>query len=131
MNRKESTVLIFLIGVVLVGAGINAVRRARQRAQLGTIALIPAPDSASAPIPDSESRIPQFPAAGLIDLNTATAAELDLLPGIGPALSQRILAYRNAGPGFRSKEDLLKVSGIGPKKYAAIKDRVTVGRTAP
>jgi competence protein ComEA len=62
----------------------------------------------------------------LIDLNTATAAELDKLPGIGPVLAGRIVAERDK-KAFAKVEDLRRVSGIGQKKLEAIRPLVTVG----
>lgn len=71
------------------------------------------------------------PAAGAaaappLDLNSATAEQLDTLDGIGPATAQKILEYRTAHGGFRSVEELAQVPGIGPKKLAALQDRVHV-----
>lgn len=63
---------------------------------------------------------------GLIGLNTASAAELESLPGIGPVLADRIVAHRQAHGPFRQVEDLLSVAGIGEAKLAAIRDLVTV-----
>ncbi|MDD2696118.1 MAG: ComEA family DNA-binding protein [Anaerolineales bacterium] len=63
----------------------------------------------------------------LIDLNTATQAELESLPGIGPVLSRRIIAYRNAYGPFLTVEDLLKVYGIKPETFELIRDLITVG----
>jgi competence protein ComEA len=60
----------------------------------------------------------------IVDINTADATGLQTLDGIGPALAQRILAYRTAHGGFRSVADLRNVTGIGPKKFAAIKASV-------
>lgn len=66
-------------------------------------------------------------AAGqVVDLNTADATALETLPGIGPALAERILAWRDEHGGFRSVEDLLEVSGIGEGRFAELRDRVTV-----
>jgi competence protein ComEA len=64
-------------------------------------------------------------AGGTIDINTADATALETLDGIGPALAQRILAYRTAHGGFRTVNDLQNVTGIGPKKFAAIKANVS------
>jgi competence protein ComEA len=61
----------------------------------------------------------------LINLNRATAAELDRLPGIGPVLAARIVAERENKP-FARIEDLRRVSGIGPKKLEALRPLVTV-----
>ena len=61
-----------------------------------------------------------------ININTASAQELELIPGIGPVLSQRILKYRKDIGRFQSIEELKKISGIGEKRFEQIKDYVTV-----
>lgn len=63
----------------------------------------------------------------LIDINTADADTLDLLPGIGPAYAQRIIEYRSANGPFRTVEDIMDVSGIGEKTFAKMKDLITAG----
>jgi competence protein ComEA len=65
-------------------------------------------------------------AAGPVDINTAGLAQLETLPGIGPALAQRIVDYRTQHGNFRSVDELQDVSGIGPAKFAEIKAEVTV-----
>lgn len=62
----------------------------------------------------------------LISLNRATQAELENLPGVGPALAGRLIDWRTANGGFKKKEDLLNISGIGDKLYAGIKNQVTL-----
>lgn len=61
-----------------------------------------------------------------LDLNSATAEELESLPGIGPALAQRILAYRQENGEFASVEELMQVEGIGRARLEALRDSVTV-----
>ena len=64
---------------------------------------------------------------GKIDLNTATLQQLQLLPGVGETIAQRILDYRSEHNSFNSVEDLMNVSGIGEKKFEQIKPYVKVG----
>jgi competence protein ComEA len=66
------------------------------------------------------------PAGGLVDLNTATAAELEQLPGVGPVLAQRILDWRTEHGRFTSVDELGEVSGIGDKIFAQLQPKVTV-----
>lgn len=63
---------------------------------------------------------------GPVNLNTATLAQLDALPGVGPVLAQRILDHREQHGGFRSVSDLRQVEGIGDARYEQLKDLVTV-----
>ncbi len=62
----------------------------------------------------------------LLDLNQASAEELEGLPGIGAVLAQRVIAFRTSAGGFRTIEDLREVKGIGSKKFDRIKSFVTV-----
>jgi competence protein ComEA len=63
----------------------------------------------------------------LININTASSFELETLPGIGPAIAQRIIEYREANGPFLDIEDIINVSGIGPGTYERIQDLITVG----
>lgn len=63
---------------------------------------------------------------GLVNINTADISRLDTLPGIGPALAERIVQYRETNGLFYSVEDIKNVSGIGDKKFEDLKDKITV-----
>ena len=64
--------------------------------------------------------------SSLISLNQASASQLEELPGVGPALAGRMVDWRTANGGFKAKEDLLNVAGIGDKLFASVKDLVTL-----
>jgi competence protein ComEA len=63
---------------------------------------------------------------GVVNLNTADAAALETLPGVGPTTAQAILDYRSEHGRFRSVDDLLNVRGIGPAKLSQIKPHARV-----
>ncbi len=62
-----------------------------------------------------------------ININTASAADLDKLPGVGPARAAEIISYRESHTGFKTIEDLKNIKGIGDKTFESLKDLVTVG----
>ena len=62
----------------------------------------------------------------MVNLNKATAQELESIKGIGPMLAQRILQYRDTNGRFERLEDLVHVPGIGPAKYERIKSQITL-----
>ncbi|MFH1609963.1 MAG: ComEA family DNA-binding protein [Candidatus Bipolaricaulota bacterium] len=67
-----------------------------------------------------------FKVVGKPNINLATAEELEKLPGIGPVFAARIVAFREEHGPFRTVDDLLRVSGIGPKTLDGFRDLVTV-----
>jgi competence protein ComEA len=83
------------------------------------------PVAAGAGAPGASAADPGVPAAP-VDLNTATAQQLDSLPGVGPVLAQRILAWRAQHGRFSRAEELGEVPGIGDKLFAQLRPRVQV-----
>ncbi len=71
---------------------------------------------------------PKPSAVRLIDMNTAPLSELDLLPGIGPALGQRIIDHRDEHGPFNRIEDITQVSGIGPRTLDKMRTLITLGQ---
>ena len=84
----------------------------------------PAP-AAAAPGP-AGARESTVPSSGPINLNTATLEQLDTLDGVGPATAQKIVEYREQHNGFKTVEELDQVSGIGEKRLATLREKVTV-----
>lgn len=110
-------------GGVLEGADVSSINRASRIVDgqkvfipLGSDAAL-APGSGAAPVAVDSP-------AGLVSINTADAAALDGLDGIGPATAAAIVEDRDANGPFTSLEDLMRVSGIGEKKFAALKDQI-------
>jgi len=65
--------------------------------------------------------------SGLVNINTASAAELETLPRVGPSTAQRIIAYRQEHGPFATIEEIQNVSGIGPATFEQLKDLITTG----
>ena len=65
--------------------------------------------------------------SSLMDLNSATAEQLQTLPGIGPKLAQRIISYRDANGGFRDFSELLNIEGLGKGRVESILPLITLG----
>ena len=82
----------------------------------------PSAGAAAGPAADGSPAVPGPP----VNLNSATAEELGTLDGVGPATAAKILAHRREHGGFRSVDELDEVPGIGPKRLAALRERVTV-----
>ncbi|MFG3439853.1 helix-hairpin-helix domain-containing protein [Nonomuraea sp. NPDC047897] len=101
-------------------ASVNLARRLLDGEQI----LVGAPPGAmpAAPVPAPGTD----PAATVLDLNTATADQLEQLPGVGEVLAARIAEYRTANGGFATVEQLQEVPGIGPAKYAEIRGKVRI-----
>lgn len=94
-----------------------------------TIATLPVHAQATPQAQEATVRQAPKPApaeAVVINLNSATAAELEKLPGVGPATAARIVEYRQKNGAFKKIEDLMNVRGIGEKTFLNLKPLITV-----
>ena len=81
---------------------------------------------ASGALVDSSTQEVGQAATTFVNINTATLEELDALPGVGPATAQAIIDDREANGPFASEEDIMRVSGIGEKKYEKLKGSICI-----
>ena len=119
---QETKALLFLLAALLVGSGITLYKRSHP--QFAPELIID--QKRAGPEPQGQSAVPEEPAETKIDINQATTAQLQLLPHIGPALSKRIVEYRESNGRFERIEDLMQVQGVGPKTFQKIKDYIAV-----
>ncbi|WP_340685485.1 ComEA family DNA-binding protein [Amycolatopsis coloradensis] len=94
--------------------GVNLARRLTDGEQVGVGVPVPAAAGTAAP-------------PGKLDLNSATAEQLDTLPGVGEVMAKRIVDWRSGHGGFTSVEQLRDVEGIGESKYRKLREVVSVG----
>jgi len=119
---------INLAAEVVDGQQVKVPSKASAATAPTPVAAVSSPAGAKTP---QQPRAPKPPFTGKLNINRASAAQLDLLPGIGPAYAQKIVEYRQrlkaeTGQGFTRIEQLMEVPGIGPKRFADIKDHVTL-----
>ncbi len=92
------------------------------------LASVSSAQSTAAPKPQKVKAAKTVTAlAGPVNLNTATAAQIDALPGVGKSTAQRIVEYRQKNGGFKKIEELMNVKGIGEKSFLKLKPLITVG----
>ena len=90
--------------------------------------IIVPPQQAAAPASTAAETAPSLPAGnGAININTASAAQLEELPGIGPALAERVIAYREQHGPFQTVEELAEVSGISDRMVDELRALITTG----
>lgn len=110
-------------GGVLPGARLEAMNLAGTVAD-GEQVVVPGPGGSTRP--GVANREQPAGRDGPVHLNSATAAELETLPGVGPVLAERIVSHRDSRGDFAQVEDLLDVSGIGEAKLGSIRELVAV-----
>jgi competence protein ComEA len=96
-------------------------------ALLVCLAAHPLAQQSQTPPKDAASARP----AAMVNLNTATATELQQLPGIGAKVAARIVEYRTKKGPFKKIEELMNVQGIGEKSFLKLRSQLTVGTVSP
>ncbi len=89
-----------------------------------------APRTTQRPAQPADSGLPPSRQVVLVNLNTATQQDLERVPGIGPVIARRIVAYRARYGPFRRIEELMLIEGIGPRTFELLKPYVTLGTSA-
>lgn len=96
-------------------------------AAVSSAAASEAPAPEASPAPAEEPVLEEVLVEKSVDINQASLEELDRLPGIGPALGQRIIDYREQNNGFYDIEEIMEVSGIGEKTFQKLEPYIYVG----
>lgn len=119
-TREERAVVLFLTLSLLVGSAVMATRRVFPAADfpggLTSVAADGRLEESGVPVP-----------AGPVDVNSADAGELVLLPGIGPVRAEAIIRLRDRRGGFESLDELLDVKGIGPATLERLRPEAALG----
>lgn len=124
LSTDERRALAIIAGLLVAASAARWLERPQpllEDVAAVDVAALEEASRAGKPEPAEDSKVPAVP----IDPNTATAAELDRLPGVGPALAARIVEERDRAP-FRSLDDLTRVPGIGAALATRLAGRVTL-----
>lgn len=125
---KEGTRLFEVIeraGGLTENADIDGINRAEAVIDGQKIMINAKGEEASIESSDTQTKS-QNAAEGKVNINTATSAELQTIPGIGPSKAERIIEYRDTNGRFKSIDEIQNISGIGSKTFESIKEYISV-----
>lgn len=123
---RESAQIKFLMGVTLLLAALIVAYNAFYIPDAVSFTQISTDGSQSEELESGQTEKEEEKNPGKVPINRADETELDTLPGIGPALAKAIVEYREENGGFSSLEELMEVPGIGEKKFAELKDLISL-----
>ncbi|MBP3633121.1 MAG: helix-hairpin-helix domain-containing protein [Oscillospiraceae bacterium] len=129
MSQKKLSAVIYGVLLALCLLALGYLWGFNQASTDVTVTIMPSENERRAAVVRSQIPVEQGALTNVIDLNTADQQALETLPGIGPALAERILAYRDEIGAFSAKEQLLNVEGIGQKRFEDIAPWITIGGT--
>jgi len=138
---QERRVVLFLLASLITGSAVKVYRTRQTEPVPHLVPVVPIasrPDTRRSALDTIIKRVERRLEGAVesdltearIDINTASEGELRLLPGIGPKLAKRIVAYRESHGKFKDIRGLVNVPGIGEKKLALIREMVKVGQTS-
>lgn len=132
MEFRPATLAWLLGAAFVLGLGVRVVQEVRGRAVSFPVMVVKddAEMLALKQRADSLIAVRTAEAEAPVGINTATAADFERLSGIGKVLAARIVAYRDEHGSFASVDELINVSGIGPKRLAALRERCFVDSVA-
>ena len=126
MKNTPVTIMAWLCLVLAAFLGGLFLGRNYSGGEIQT-SVLAAPTTKPSTVPSSAAAASRPQSSGKININTADLQTLMTLPGIGETYAQRIIDYRTANGPFEKIEDIMNVTGIGEKRYNAIKDSITTG----
>ncbi|KIG13676.1 Competence protein [Enhygromyxa salina] len=119
ITTSFALVLATLVGGSALAAAPTAVELVEQTEQLQQV------DQVQLDANDADRFDAAVTLEGQVNINTASAAELELLPGIGPSIAARIISYRETHK-YQQRNNIMRIRGIGQKTFAKIKDYLIV-----
>lgn len=122
LDPSERVQAAVLLAQPTASAALSSVNLA-QHVEDEMVVIVPSVAEAAQAIPGQDIA---FGHSKLVNINTADQKTLESLPGIGPTLASRIIDYREKNGPFSQVDEIMKVDGIGQKRYADIKDLITV-----